>query len=270
MFVLNHIRSLGHKKGLLLLQHISEFTPRKDYLVVKTPSNKKYISANFVLFRDPPTSESFSRWPEIFEKEFKNDPGIKHIKFEWDNSERNDSIISEFNKLGFTLEEYETLVLDELKTPKALRSALEIKEIDYIKDWSKVVSQQMLFRPPTLSEEYYTEFSQNLMNAYSSLIKNGLCKWFGAYINGTLVGSLGVLWSSEIAGFQRVVVDNKHRNQGVCTNLIHWTSNWVQTTLNVNKVVIWAEKDSTSSKIYRTCGFSFAEELLALNKYPDL
>lgn len=269
MFEFKNVSSLGHKKGLLLLKNISEITAREHYLVVKTPSNKKYISANFVLFKDSPNLQSIDLWPKIFENEFSNDAEIKHIKLEWNTNERNNKILYKFEDAGFSLEEYETLSLNQLRSVKKVNSDIKFKEINYKNDWNKIIVQQMLFKSPLLTEKYYKEFSETLMYSYHQLIQKGLCKWFGAYSEDQLIGSLGILWSNEIVGFQRVVIDQEFQNQGICTNFIHWVSQWIQVNLPNRQIVIWAEKDSISSKIYRSCGYSFAEELLALNKYPQ-
>lgn len=268
MFELQNVSSLGHKKGLLLLQNISEITAKEQYLVVKTPSNKKYISANFILFKDSPNLQSIDLWPKIFENEFNNDDEIKHIKLEWNTNERSNKILSKFEDAGFDLEEYETLSLNQLKSVSKINSDIKFKEINYKNDWNNIIDQQILFKSPLLTEEYYKEFSETLMRSYHQLIQKGLCKWFGSYNKNKLIGSLGILWSNEIVGFQRVVIDEAFQGQGICTNFIHWVSQWIQANLSNRQIVIWAEKNSISSKIYRSCGYSFTEELLALNKYP--
>lgn len=127
----------------------------------------------------------------------------------------------------------------------------------------------MLFKPDSLSTEYYKDFSEKLMDAYHMLITRNLCKWFGAYVDGQLVGSLGLLWSNELAGFQRMVVTPKHRNQGVCSTLIYAVTDWILNNLKVDHMVIWSEKHSSAAKIYLSCGYRFQEDLFALTKYPE-
>lgn len=268
MFKIEDIQSLGIKKGFLLFKHISEVISRDDYIVIKTPSNKKYISANFILFKNPPTESSLKEWPSIFQKEFAKE-NMNHIKLEWDNALRNDYVIEKFIKGGFELEHYETLTLGKLVQPKFLNNQIVVQEIDYEYDWTKVIEDQMLFKPDSLSTEYYKDFSEKLMDAYHMLITKKLCEWFGAYIGNKLVGSLGILWSNELAGFQRMVVAPENRNQGVCSTLIYTVTDWILNNLKVDHIVIWSEKNSSASKIYDSCGYRFQEDLLAFTKYPE-
>lgn len=269
MFQPQNILSIGLKSEFLLFDHISEIHPREEYLVIKTPRNPKYVSANFVLFKNGPDKTALHSWPLIFEKEFLNDNTIKHIKLVWDGlTDQKDNILS-FLENGFELENYRTLTTDELLIKPNLHPKLEIKIIATNKEWESVVQDQMLFKPEGLTEKYYKEFSIQLMKDYKSIIELGKSIWFGAFIGSEMVGSTGLLWSDELVAFQRVVVKESYQNQGICKTMLYYITQWISKELKNRTLVILAETDSFAEHIYQSLGFNVKEELIAVYRYPE-
>ena len=266
MYTKDHVKLIGHKKGFLLLEHISEFVPRDDYLVIKTPSNPKYISANYVLFQNKPNTQDIERWPDVFKKEFSDIKNINHIKLCWDSSELDSKTQQAFESEGYELEAYETLELKDLKTPSSLNPDLEIKELDYKREWSQVVAQQIELKPDGVPSAHYKAFAEGLMHDYKQLIEKNRCRWFGAYLDQELLGSLGVLWSHMHAGYQRVITNTLHRRKGVCTTLVFNCAQIIEQELKNRLTLMWSEPNSQAGRIYRNCGFEQVDTMLAFRK----
>lgn len=269
MFYPEDISSIGLRSEFLLFDQISEVHSREDYLVVKTPRNPKYISANFVLFKDAPDASALERWPLIFEKEFENDVDIKHVKLVWDGISDQRKIIGPFLKSGFELEHYRTLVSNESLIKPNIHQKLEVKIISEHEEWVSIVEDQKLLRPEGLCEDYYKEFSMQLMEDYKSIVNSSKSIWFGAFIGSTIVGSVGLLWSDKLIGFQRVVVKKDFQKQGICKTMLYYVSQWVSKKLRNRNFVILAEKDSLAEYIYQSLGFEIKEELMAVYRYPE-
>lgn len=269
MFCPKDILSIGLRSEFLLLDRISEVYPREDYLVVKTPRNPRYVSANFVLFRDAPDASAVERWPVVFDKEFEDDVGIKHVKLVWDGISDQRNAVGPFLERGFELQHYRTLVSDEFLIRPKINEQVEIKIISTGIEWESITEDQMLLRPGGLSEDYYKAFSAQLMEDYRSIVSVGEGIWFGAFIGSKMVGSAGLLWSDKLVGFQRVVVKKDFQNQGVCKTMLYNISQWVSKELKNRSFVILAEKDSLAEYIYQTLGFEIREELMAVYRYLE-
>lgn len=271
MFQPQDILSIGLKSEFLLFDHISEIHPTEEYLVIKTPRNPKYVSANFLLFKNGPDKTALHSWPSIFEKEFLNDNKIKHVKLVWDgltDHDHKDNILPFLNN-GFELENYRTLIANELLIKPHLHPKLEIKIIATSKEWESIVQDQMLFKPEGLTENYYKAFSIQLMKDYKYIIELGKSIWFGAFIGSEMVGSTGLLWSDELVAFQRVVVKKNFQNQGICKTMLYYIAEWISKELKNRTLVILAETNSFAEHIYKSLGFNVKEELLAVYRYPE-
>lgn len=269
MYTPNNISSIGLRSEFLLFDHISEIYPRQNYLVVKTPRNPKYISANFILFKHPPNETDIEKWPLIFQKEF-NNTNINHIKLAWDYSASDYHLPIPLLKDGFELEHYRTLIANGLLTNNKIKQDIEVRIISNEKEWVSVVEDQMLFRPEGLEEDYYKEFSQQLMSDYKSMIQSEKSIWFGAFMGPKMIGSLGLLWSDTMIAFQRVLVKPDFRMQGVCKIMVNHVLKWALNSLKAKSIVILAEKDSIAEYIYQSLGFQIEEELLAIYRYPPI
>lgn len=269
MFHPEDISSIGLKSEFLLFDHISEIYPREDYLVIKTPSNPKYISANYVLFKNAPDASALERWPSLFGKEFEKDVNIKHVKLGWDVTTDQTNKIRPFLDRGFELGHYRALVSDALLIKPNIHRELEIRVISENEEWESILQDQMLLKPKGLSEDYYREFSMQLMEDYKSIVRLGKAIWFGAFIGSTMVGSAGLLWSDKMAVFHRVIVKEKFQKQGVCKTMLYYISQWISKELRNKTLVILAEKDSLAEYIYQTLGFEVKEELMAVYQYPE-
>lgn len=271
MYTTKNILSIGLKSELLLFEHISEILPRDNYLVVKTLRNPKYISANFVLFKNPPSEMDIEKWTSIFQKEFSSHPHIKHVKLVWDCLESGNNITIPPLRNGFELEHYRTLIADGKLINTKINEDIKVRLINNDEEWDFVVQNQMLFKPTGLSENYYHEFSNQLMSDYKSLILTGKASWFGAFLGEKLIGSLGVLWSSDHTFvFQRVVVNPDFRRLGVCKTMLHHVSTWVIDSHRNCSFVILTENNSVAEHLYLSLGFKAKEELFAIYRYPQL
>jgi hypothetical protein len=269
MFYPEDISSIGLRSEFVLFDHISEVYSREDYLVVKTPRNPKYISANFVLFKHAPDVGALDRWPSLFAKEFENDVNIKHVKLIWDGITDQTNSIRPFLDSGFELGHYRALVSNGFLIEPNIHQEIEIRVISTNEEWESILGDQMLLKPKGLSDDYYKEFSSQLIEDHISIVGLGKAIWFGAFIGSTMVGSAGLLWSDELAVFHRVIVKEKFQKQGICKTLLYYISQWISKELSNRTLVILAEKGSLAEYIYQSLGFKVKEELMAVYRNPE-
>src|SRR5205085_6030390 len=51
---------------------------RNGYTLVRSPSNPAHHWGNLLLFDEPPDSGDAERWEELFEREFRDEPRVRH------------------------------------------------------------------------------------------------------------------------------------------------------------------------------------------------
>ena len=63
---------------------------RDGYLVVRSPSNPAFWFGNFLVFDDAPGPGDGARWERLFEREFADEPRVRHRTLRWDRTDGED------------------------------------------------------------------------------------------------------------------------------------------------------------------------------------
>jgi hypothetical protein len=101
---------------------------------------------------------------------------------------------------------------------------------------------------------------------YKRLIEQGFGDWWGAFIAGEQVGSLGLFFLQGMGRFQSVLTAEQHRNKGVCKTLV---STVVGLTANrAERFVMVADETYFAGKIYEALGFEPHGRVAALCHEP--
>ena len=80
-------------------------TRRDDYVVVHSPSNPTFWFGNFLIFDGPPRPGDAQRWERRFEREFADEPRVRHRTFRWDRTDgETGAVAQEFTVRGYDLE----------------------------------------------------------------------------------------------------------------------------------------------------------------------
>jgi hypothetical protein len=96
------------------------------------------------------------------------------------------------------------LTARSVHAPKKINSEAEIRPISTDFEWKEVTENQILSKAADYGEASYRVFKERQMARYRAMSDQGLGHWFGAFLNGKLVGDLGVYRDGTLGRFQSV------------------------------------------------------------------
>ena len=98
-------------------------------------------------------------------------------------------------------------------------------------------------------------------------------QWWGARIDGTMAGSLGLVRVDDVPGrsvgrFQLVGVDPAFGRRGVGSTLVHHVARRALFEDGLDTLVMCADATYHAAKVYESVGFKPTEKLVAAIKKP--
>lgn len=252
------LKSPGLKTDIEIARLENILKERDEYLVVETPDNPGYYWGNFLIFPSPPTEIDQKRWESLFSKEFEHQPKVKHQAFTWDAPKRGS------NFSGFEQEEASELTLTKAVKPPHFNEKIEVLPIKTDAHWEAALYNQMSTRQESFAYEPYFRFKKAQMDRYRRMSEAGHGNWYGAFIEGQLVGDCGFYVFGKIGRFQSVGTHPDHRRKGVCATLIY---ECLCQNPQAKTSVIVAEL-GTADRVYRSVGFQGNQSIFQLTRRP--
>lgn len=247
--------SLGFKTEMIFHRFDGIVLDRGDYLVVKTPSNPGFIFGNLLLFFNAPRLGTLEKWKTLFRKEFEDLPAVKHFTFLWDSPSEGIGDVTELGMEGFKVDFSVVLTARSVHQPPKSNSGIQVRPISTDQEWREVIETQILSKAPEYGEESYRSFKEQQMARYRAMSEQGLGHWFGAYLDGKLVGDLGVYRDSSLGRFQSVETHPEFRRQGVCGRLVYESAKFAFEQMGLTELVMVADENYHAAKIYESVGF---------------
>lgn len=254
------LKSLALITDLIFVKENGEVLERENYLVVKTHSNPNFFWGNFLIFKNAPAQGDLNIWINLFKKEF-TDTKIYHQAFAWDEEVFGE--IAQFEKAGFKFEKSVVLTAkkNQIKFPVKNNSRVEICPLKDISDWNSVIEMQTATNPE------YKSFYEKQAISYKKMTDKKLGIWFGAYLNGKIVASLGLFTDGHLGRFQIVSTHPEYQRQGICGTLVYKVSQYAFQKMNIDKLVMVADEDYHAAKVYESVGFVPTEKMYGLCWY---
>jgi GNAT superfamily N-acetyltransferase len=250
------IQSLGFKTEMIFHRFDGIVLDRGDYIVVKTPSNPGFFFGNLLLFPEAPKLGSLEKWKATFRKEFNDSPAVKHYTFLWDSPSKEIGDVTEFGMEGFKVDFSVVLTARAVHLPSKSNPQVEVRPISTDAEWKEVTESQILSKAPEYEEASYRRFKESQMARYRAMSEAGLGHWFGAYLNGRLVGDLGVYRDGTLGRFQSVETHPDFRRQGVCGTLVYESAKFAFEKMGLTELVMVADEHYHAAKIYESVGFA--------------
>ncbi|MCO4783859.1 MAG: GNAT family N-acetyltransferase [Candidatus Cloacimonetes bacterium] len=260
------INSLGYKTDFIFTRYDGSVVEKDKYFVVTTKSNPNFFWGNLLLFKQAPKQGDFQSWKSLFNKEFKT-PKRHHITLAWDTIDGELGDVNEFIEHGFNLDESIVLVAKVVERSKKFNQNVEMKLIDSEDNFQKVIDIQTACGARHLSKSTWYSFYKTQMDQYKKLIKLDKGKWFGAFLNNELVGSLGIFVEDNVARYQIVSTSPKFQRQGVCNTLVYKSAKYALENMNVDTLVMVADEHYHAAKIYESVGFKAMEKQVGVCWY---
>lgn len=262
--------SLAARTDLAVLGPASRVDDEGDHLVVRSPDNPGFIWGNYLLFSAPPSAGDLPRWCRLYDEAFRHSPGRVARTFTWDRADGFEGAALEFVDAGFALERTDILVCRRALAPPRRNPGLDIRPLEGDLEYGAAVDMQVQSREPCFAEAPYRRFRLARMAAYRLLVAEGRGQWWGAFLDGTLVGDLGLFVVEGLGRYQFVTTDPAHRRRGVCSTLLAVTATAALARPDVHALVIAADPEGHARAIYESVGFTHAEWQLGLTRgYPD-
>ena len=184
------LKSLGFRTEMIFHRFDGVILDRGDYMVVKTPSNPGFYFGNLLLFFQAPKLGSLKTWKKLFQKEFKDSPAVKYFTFLWDSPTEGIGDVTEFGMEGYKVDFSVVLTAKSVHIPQKFNPHVEVRPITTDAEWKEATENQILSKVTDYDEADYRLFKERQMARYRAMSGQGLGHWFGAFLNGKLVGDL--------------------------------------------------------------------------------
>lgn len=257
------VTSLGFRTDLALLRlDGSEVTDHGDHVTVRTPANPGYYWGNFVLIDAPPGPDEVERWHETFRREF---PEASHAALGIDRPHRGS--LAPLRRAGWRTDKVVVMSATAVRRPPHHTSA-EIRTLSGDDDWAQQVELSLSGEP---DPHFTREFSSRKDASYRRTIEAGHGHWWGAFVAGRLVASLGIIRTGDgLARFQHVKTHPDHRRRGHAANLVHAAATDPFIRVGARRLVMVADPDYDAIRIYRSLGFVDGTPHAEATLLPDL
>jgi hypothetical protein len=259
--------SLGWRTDLMMLRlQGSTITDQGTCLAVRTPSNPTYWWGNFILYAQPPAAGDPGRWLAHFAAEF---PEAGHLAFGVDGTHGVTGAAEELIGLGLSLEVSTVLTARAVREPPRPNRDAEYRPLISDEDWAAAVAVEVANREDDGDERDVAAFEALRMQSRRRLADSGHGAWFGGFLDGRLVTSLGIFTDgSGIARFQSVNTLSSARGRGLAGTTVYHAARYGLTELGADTLVIVADQDAVAARVYRSVGFADSEAQVQFERGP--
>jgi ribosomal protein S18 acetylase RimI-like enzyme len=242
---------------------------RGDVLQVRTPDNWGYHHGNYLFLPAAPRSgDELAHWVRRFRELFAGDP-VEHVCLRWDRGLLEDSVRQAAIAQGFVPDDNVEMHLDPARLSEVPPSAVTVRALDLEREWAQF---ERLNREADVLElagvhRPYHQFKERWRARWRELVAQGHAAWFGAFLDGELVGQCGLVTVDGLGGFESVETHPDHRRKGVCSALM---SAVVRATAPAHPegFVLAAELGGPAVGLYRRLGFRDADRHESLVIHP--
>ena len=240
----------------------SEIEDRGDHVVVRTPSNPAYYWGNFILLQDRPATGDVPGWLDLFEREF---PDSRHRAFGIEPPDGTLADLAPFREAGLDAQAAAVMTATAMHPPARPNTEASIRPLVSDEDWDQQVTLALTDEDLRGNREFATERSKGERR----LVEDGHGTWFGAFLGGLLVSSLGVFATPQgLARYQDVQTHPGFRGRGLCGTLVHRAGTHALEELGVDTLVMVADPEYSAIRIYRAAGFNESETQLEAERRP--
>lgn len=264
---------LGWRSHLLAGRFGAEVIERDDCVVLRTPGNPTHYWGNCLILPAAPRDDDLAHWLARFDEEIAvHQPDSRHLAFGIDASQLGGALpswrgagIDEFDEMAVM-----TLEPAGLAPSSTLRDAdgVEMREVTLPGEIEAAVSAQVAARDPSFEAEGYREFRRRAMQRVAAMHREGLARWYGAWVGGELAANCGLVHDGTLGRFQYVQTHPDFRRRGLCRSLVHHVCGDAFGRIGLRRLVMCADPHDVAIGIYRSVGFAQVESHWCLQRRP--
>ncbi|MDH2415796.1 GNAT family N-acetyltransferase [Nocardioides sp. CER19] len=260
------VQSIAYRTDLALLElGGSVVEDRGDRLVVRTPHNPTFHWGNFLLLDRPPAAADV---PVLLADVDATFPDSTHRAIGVDGPTSDPDALAPLVAAGLSLDVAAVMTARATQAPPRPNADATYRPLASDEDWQQRVALAARCNEDHPADEYLA-FMSSKARTDRALTQAGHGAWWGAFVDGRLVSSLGLFRAGEgSARFQSVETDPAFRGRGLAGTLVHETSRWGLAELDVETLVMVADPDYVAIRIYRSVGFAETERQTQLHQ-PD-
>jgi RimJ/RimL family protein N-acetyltransferase len=248
------LKALGFKSEFIFTGFDGLVEDRGHYMVIRTPTNPTYFWGNLLIFDKPPKLDDYEKWVELFKKEF-TDPRIYHITLAWDSGTGIVPQAERFIENGYKLETTGVMSATSVIKPVKFSESLEVRPLRSKSEWDDMIQVQIDSSHDYMPKAEWESFYRKQAIRYQKMVDAGMGHWFGGFIDGKLVSSLGLFHNNGLGRFQIVSTHPDHTRKGYCSTLVYKSAQYAFDKMGVKDLVMCADPDYFAINIYESCGF---------------
>ncbi|MEP6664855.1 MAG: GNAT family N-acetyltransferase [Nocardioidaceae bacterium] len=260
------LKSLGYRTDLALLQLGGTLIEdRGDHLVLRSSHNPTFWWGNFILLPAPPPAEEAQRWLDVFHETF---PDAEHVALGFDGIDGNLEDLAGFAALGLVVERASVMTAQAVNEPPHRNRQATYRALTSGDDWAQLVEIRCACNDDQEPTSHRI-FAEAKVNTCRKLTEDGHGAWFGAFVDGRLLSTMGLFRAnSGLARFQSVETHPDARGEGLAGTLVHHVSRFGFDELGAHTLVMVADPEYLAIKIYRSVGFEETETQLQAERPP--
>src|SRR5262249_50398471 len=255
----------------------SVVTRRDRYLVVRSPSNPAHYWGNFIVFDEPPGDGDGERWGAIFEREFGDEPRVRHRGLTRDRiGGLAGRAREEFVSRGYVLDDSIALVAESgtLRAHPRANGDVTVRALDPDADaelWTAVIELQVEGRDEGHDESDYRAFSLARLRDRRVHFRAGRGAWYVALDPATheLAASCGIVVTHGRGRFQVVETAHAYRRRGIASRLLVDAAHHSARAYGAERFVIVADVNYHALELYESLGFARAEHVIGVFRSPQ-
>lgn len=256
--------SLGYRTDLALLElGGARIEDRGDHMVVRSPANPTFWWGNFILLEHAPAPDRTQSWLDVFHAAI---PDARHVALGIDGSAGTREDLAGFANRGLTVFESAVMTAQAVHEPPHPNRQAEYRRLETDEDWAQLVDTRIA-TDDNFDPVEHRGFVEAKARVSRQTSQAGHGAWFGAFIDGRLRSSMGIVRADdELARFQDVGTRPDARGQGLAGTLVHYVSQYGLGELGATTLVMVADPDYLAIRIYRAVGFTMSETQLQVEK----
>jgi len=174
------------------------------------------------------------------------------------------SLLEAYDGLGLEVDVSEVLVARTLTAPLAG----ECRPLSSDEDWDQTLEVTLVTHE--ITDPVQVEFATRKQAELRLLVEAGHGVWFGAFVDGRVRASLGILTDGGgIGRFQSVETHPDFRRRGLARSLLAAAGTLAQREFGVKELPIVADPEYHAATLYRSVGFELVEQQVQVGLASD-
>ena len=219
-----------------------------DHLVVRTPANPTYHWGNCILVTDPAGADDAGHWLHAFETTF---PSANWVAIGLPRMPTDSSV---WTARELSLEPEAVLVSLTPPSQSVPPHGYTVRRLNGT-DWEQHLVLDAAENEWAWDSEAgaYTSFARARNESRRAMGVGDIAAYFGAFADGSLAASLGIVRCGTTGRYQDVLTATSHRRRGLASHLLGVAARWAGSH-GCDRWVVVTEATNPAGRVYERAG----------------